>query len=209
MGEEGQNCKRVKFGLQLQSTLTNCNRHAEGHSYADDIDVENDQQMGCGDDANDSRCGQIGVYVANITVYGDKAKDLIEKRLVAEHRGERAILACLQEHHLAAKDCDKEANRLMQLGWKSSWTEGFANSDGTGVSPGSVIVAAGLRIDFSAEHLYGVLGVAKGATPMQQKATPWDCPDCPFGIVKLKGYQFLLVNVYLTAHIRATGDNTH
>ena len=97
----------------------------------------------------------------------------------------------------------------MQLGWKSSWTEGFANSDGTGVSPGSVIVAAGLRIDFSAEHLYGVLGVAKGATPMQQKATPWDCPDCPFGIVKLKGYQFLLVNVYLTAHIRATGDNTH
>ena len=146
------------------------------------------------------RRGTVCIYCANVTAYSDKAKALLGHKLIDEQGGERALVVCLQEVHLDEEKCREEANRVYQNGWKTTWNAGKAREAGAGNTPGSMIAASGASMDFSARSLSGTIGDALGAQA-------WECQDCSFGILQLKEFRLLVINVYLTHTIGGTGVN--
>ena len=101
---------------------------------------------------------------ANITSYGAKAQALLGSRLVAEMSTVKAMLVCLQEVHKYLHFCDKESGELLRHGWRTTWNTGRPREDSAGHSPGTMIAAAKMHVDFSAVSLKGVIGDALGAT---------------------------------------------
>ena len=142
----------------------------------------------------------VWLWSANITSYGEKAQAFLGTRLVAEMPSAKAILMCLQEVHRDRAYCDKEAGELLRHGWRTTWNTGRPREDSAGCSPGSMIAATKVHVDFSAESLRGVIGDALGATR-------WECEDCSFVIAHFSSFYLLIINVYLTDTIRCTGAN--
>jgi hypothetical protein len=131
----------------------------------DNFDVVEEQ-----DDA--STRGNVRLYCANSTAYGKKAKDLLGHRLADSCKGEKATVVCLQELHLSLEDCQKEADRLHARGWRLVFNEGRRREKTAGQSPGSMMAAAGIRVDYTMRDLTGYTGAADGARHGSARTAP-------------------------------------
>ena len=144
--------------------------------------------------------GTICLYSGNITAYGVKAKAFFGHRLIDESQGEKAIVACLQEVHKKEEECREEAEKLEAKGWRTTWNPGKPRDRGGCNSPGSMMASSGVHIDYTAKGVKEFVGDAVGALR-------WQCKDCTFGVLHLKSFKILVVNVYLTSAVKFTGDN--
>ncbi len=153
---------------------------------------------------------RIGIYVANITIFGEKAisyfEGLAEKRKrkvktkPEEDEEEIPCIHCFQETHVVKAEIDKQAGTMKTLGWKSSWAPAQGNFDDTGSAGGVMTASNGIRMDHTAKVLGRTIGMAKGADV-------WMFKNVSMGILHTRGSMILVVNLYNTSGIGFTGDN--
>ena len=108
------------------------------------------------------------------------------------------IIGCFQETHLIKEQGNSEGWRLFESGWRSSWSAGRSNSEGTGVRGGVGIVSSGIRVDYGFE----VDGVIHGRQGGGQDGCDWS-----MGLVQMEAYKWMLVNVYMDNSIGGKGVN--
>jgi hypothetical protein len=162
---------------------------------------------------------QIALYIADITVYADKAKNFIRQKIIgrcskneepangslnAEKKVRKenfpAVIALFQETHMTKEECDEEAQELFVRGWKNGWNAGTTNEGETGVAGGTCIISSGVRIDFGMDKLRQSLGSAG-------EERQWQHRDISYALVHLEKMQFVVINAYLHANIGCEGIN--